>query len=277
MNKTSIKFTALIIVLLIGISLFCEMSVSAKPAADGEDKKSESVNPKQEYYELRAYRIKSQEKQDIISRYLEKALVPALNRMSLDRVGVFTVMDKAEDLTLYVLVPYPDLNSLASLNTKLAADKAYNIAAAEYFALDKKDPAYTRIESRLMKAFSGIPVLEMPDQTKSKLSRLFEVRIYESHNEVKAALKVDMFNSGEIQVMRDTKLAPVFFGETLIGGDVPNLTYMLSAPNMEAHQEHWQAFRTHPEWERMKKLPKYKDTVSKITKIMLVPTAYSQI
>ena len=33
----------------------------------------------------------------------------------------------------------------------------------------------------------------------------------------------------------------------------------------------------HPEWDRMKKMPKYKDTVSKITKVYLVPTDYSQI
>jgi hypothetical protein len=106
---------------------------------------------------------------------------------------------------------------------------------------------------------------------------LFELRTYESHNADKARLKVEMFNEGEIDIMRDVKLAPLFYGETLIGSDVPNLTYMLTAPDMNAHDEHWAGFRTHPDWLVMKALDKYKDTVSKINRWYLAPTAYSQL
>ena len=86
-----------------------------------------------------------------------------------------------------------------------------------------------------------------------------------------------MFNSGEIQIMRDVGLAPVFYGEVLIGDDVPNLMYMTSASDQKAHDEHWAAFRTHPDWLSMKTDAKYKDTVSKNTKLFLVPAPYSQI
>jgi len=115
-------------------------------------------------------------------------------------------MDNLEDFSIYVTIPYPTLGVLEKLNDRLTADKDYQNAATDFFALPKKDPAYNRIESRLMKAFAGMPVIEMPKQTKSKAPRIFELRIYESHNEQKANLKVEMFNSGEIQVMRDTQL-----------------------------------------------------------------------
>lgn len=265
-----------ITVILAVIFTIVSVSFAAAPKT-GKTKKAKPSVKKQEFYELRVYRIKSAEKQKIVSTYLEKALLPALNRMSLKNVGVFTVKDAGEDFSIHVLITYPKLHMFARVNDKLESDKAYNKAAAPYFALGKKDPAYTRIESRLMKAFAGIPAMEIPAQTKSKSQRMFEVRIYESHNEYKARKKVDMFNTGEIQVMRDTKLAPVFFGETLIGSDVPNLTYMLSASDSEAHKEHWKAFMAHPEWNRMKEMPIYKDTVSKITKTFLVPTKYSQL
>jgi len=71
--------------------------------------------------------------------------------------------------------------------------------------------------------------------------------------------------------------SPVFYGETLIGSDVPNLVYMLSADDMESHQSHWTAFLAHPTWERMKGMEKYKDTVSKIKNWFLEPTSYSQM
>ena len=50
---------------------------------------------------------------------------------------------------------------------------------------------------------------------------------------------------------------------------------MLSADNDPAHKDHWKAFLAHPEWDRIKRLPKYKDTVSNITIIMLSLTMSS--
>lgn len=232
---------------------------------------------KQEHYELRAYRIKDAAKQTVVSAYLEKALLPALNKMGIDRVGVFKVMDKPEDLSIYVLIPFKTMEALAELSPKLLADADYQKAASEMHALPKSDPAYTRIDSRFYKAFSGMPVIEMPAQTARKEPRMFEMRIYESHNEERAALKRDMFNTGEMQLMRDIGLAPVFYGEALIGSDVPHLNYLLSASSKEEHKKHFDTFKTHPTWIGMKDLPKYKDTVSKITSILLVPADYSQI
>lgn len=234
-------------------------------------------SPQQEYYELRVYRVEDADRQEIVSDYLEQALLPALGRMGIDRVGVFTRMDDPEDHALYVLIPYKSLDVFSGLNAALEADDAYQSAAADYFALPQKSPPYTRIESKFMKAFSGMPVIEMPSQTATRSPRLFELRTYESHNEQMARRKVEMFNEGEIQVMRDVGLAPVFYGETLIGANVPNLTYMQSAGDMQAHEKHWAAFRVHPEWKRMQAMERYKGTVSNIHKVMLVPTDYSQI
>lgn len=242
---------------------------------------ADTEKPKQEYYELRAYRIESPEKKKLVSDYLENALLPALNRININRVGVFTVLpqekDQAAGHSIHVLIPYPSLDVFANLSDTLAADKAYQKAAISFFSQPLKNPPYKRIESRLMKAFAGMPVIEMPSQSKAGKPRIFELRTYESHNADAAYRKVDMFNSGEIQIMRDVKLGPVFFGEMLVGDNVPNLTYLLSADNMESHKAHWKAFGGHPDWARMKKIEKYKGTVSKIMKWYLLPTSYSNI
>ncbi len=236
-----------------------------------------SDQPEQEFYELRIYRCASAEKRQQTLKHLEGALVPALRRSGASRIGTFTVISDKPDHSIHVLIVYPTLDVLGKRNAALAADSKYQKAAASFFAVPKNDPAYTRIETRLMKAFSGMPVVELPASSKTKATRMFELRIYESYNEDKAARKVDMFNDGEIDIMRDVKLGPVFFGETLVADDVPNLTYMLSADNKQAHQDHWKAFLAHPEWDRIKQLPKYKDTVSKITSVMLSPTGFSEI
>ena len=230
-----------------------------------------------EYYELRVYKIADAEKKKIVDTYLKTAFVPALNRMGIDRVGVFTRMDDAADHSIYVLVAYPTLAKFEGLNDGLEKDKAYHAAAKEYFAQPKQSPAFTRINSRFMKAFTSMPVIELPPESKAKKPRVFELRTYEAHNEELARRKVEMFDVGETQLMRDVKMQPVFFGEMLVGDDVPNLTYMLSAGDMDANKAAWQTFLKSPEWDRMKKLERYKGTVSKITKWFLVPTDYSQI
>ena len=200
-----------------------------------------------------------------------------MNRQKIDRVGIFTPTGEKADNSVYVLIPYASLDALGGLNTALAADAGYQEAAADYFAIEKKSAPYSRIESRLMKAFAGIPVLEQPAYSKEKKPRLFELRTYESHNAHMAQLKVEMFNKGEIDIMREVGLGPIFFGETLISNDVPNLTYMLSAENEEAHKTHWKGFGPHPEWQKLKKMDRYKGTVSKIISTMLVPTESSQL
>ena len=238
---------------------------------------SENSGKKQEYYEFRVYKTNDINKKKMLDMYLEKALLPALGRMGIDRIGIFSNMDNLNDNSIYVLIPYSTLEVFASVNPKLLADKEYMNAAKEHFAAPKDNPVFNRIQSKFYKAFEGMPVIEMPIQTAENNPRIFEMRIYESHTEEKAALKVEMFNSGEMQVMRETELAPVFYGEALIGDDLPNLAYMLSASDRELHKAHWAKFGVHPEWTRMKEMPRYKDTVSNITNFFLTPMAYSQI
>jgi hypothetical protein len=230
----------------------------------------------QEYYELRIYRIFDYEKQQLAEAYLEEALLPALQRQNLDRIGVFTNRDDENDHSIFLLIPYPTIEAFTKSHDLLDADEDYQTASAEYFNRELKDPIFSRIESRFLKAFAGMPVLELSDAAPTTPDRLFELRLYQSHTEDHARRKVKMFNDGEIQIMRDTELAPVFFGQTLIGPDQPNLIYMLSAENEAAHQLHWKSFLDHPEWNRIKHLEEYKDTVSKIQKWILVPTTYSQ-
>ncbi len=263
-------------ILLLALASCGTSDTSGNPETDSPKSTEQAMGQEnQEYYELRVYRIPNAEKQAVVSQYLEKALLPALNRMGIDRVGAFTVREDPEDLSIFVLVPHASLEVFSQLNSKLASDSSYQESAASLFALSKEDPPYTRIESRLMKAFSSMPVLQVPSQ-ESK-TRLLELRIYESHNSEAAIRKVEMFNEGETRIMHDVKLGPVFFGETLASHDVPNLTYMLSADDMESHKQHWEAFRAHPDWLRMKAMEKYKDTVSNSTNWFLVPTPYSQI
>ncbi len=239
-----------------------------------------------EYYELRGYRLKPGAKHDLLDAYIEKAAIPALNRLGVKPVGVFVQQDRAgapdpteirDWSTVWVLRTYPSLEVFAQATARMSADPEYQQAGADYLNSPKSNPAFDRIDSWFMLAFAGLPKLELPAYCQEKKPRMFELRTYESHSERKALKKVEMFNAGEIDVMHEVGLGPIFYGQVLIGSNLPHLTYMVSAENQDAHKKHWGAFGAHATWDKLKNDPQYADTVSKIYNRFLVPTPYSQI
>jgi len=235
---------------------------------------SSQAQSKQEYYELRVYTLSSTEQRGQVEAYWQNAAIPTLNKMGIKTVGVFRETETGENPKLYVLIPYKTLQQFEQVQSKFLQDPALQKAGKPYLDAPHKEPAYLRYESSLMKAFTHLPQLEIP----AKKERIFELRIYESHSEKFAKQKIKMFNEGgELEIFRKTGLQPVFFGETLVGTQMPNLTYMITAPTMEAHKQNWKSFGEDPEWKKLSSLPEYADTVTKITSIFLEPTSFSQI
>ena len=229
-----------------------------------------------EFYEIRIYRVFDFEKQNQLEAWMQDALLPALERLDIKNVGVFRNLGDLNDHSQFMVLPFESLEQFATLNLKLAEDKVFTEDSKEWFGQEMKDPVYNRVDSWITQAFDSIPKMELPAHIKNP-DRVYELRLYESHNMDSARRKVKMFDDGETQLMRDVKLGPVFFGRTLAGPDSPNLIYLLGAESAEAHKAHWKAFLAAPKWAEIKDLPEYANTVSKIQKWVLKPTAFSKL
>jgi hypothetical protein len=235
-------------------------------------------DPAREFYELRTYEMPTGNRKAVLNDYLEKASIPALNRLGSKPVGVFTVVSGSNALNLFVLVPYPSLDSFLAAPARLAADAEYQKAAAPYLSTTIDNPAYTRYQSTLLWAFKGVPHVRIPAETAGNKPRIFELRIYESHSEMAALKKIEMFNEGgEIGIFDRVGLRSVFFGQTLIGQRQPNLVYMTVHQDMVAREKTWEDFRNSADWKALSANPAYANTVSATTVIFLRPAAYSQI
>lgn len=231
----------------------------------------------QQYLEWIRYTLPLGSNKNRVEKYYEEAAVPALNKLKINNVGVFSVMYGPNSPSLYVLIPHDSIESLMGYQEKLLDDSEYMKAAKEFHGSEASNPAYVRIERSLMRAFKGMPKVESAKSTIGD-QRILEVRIYESHNYLKGQKKIDMFNNaGEIKIFKDTGLTPVFFGETLFGELMPNLTYMVAFKDMTERDKNWKAFVDSAGWAAIKDLEEYKDTVSNITDIILRPAKCSQI
>jgi hypothetical protein len=197
--------------------------------------------------------------------------------MGIQSVGVFTELADSPTNHVYVLVPCDSLEAFAAIPARLAADAAYQTAAADYLARVKTNAAFERIESSLNIAFDDMKKLAVPPSAAEKKPWIFELRTYQSPSEGKGINKVQMFNSGEVGLMKDVGLSPVFFSQTLVGSQMPNLVYMLSGENMDEHKKHWDGFRNSPIWKKLSTAPEYKDNVSKVSNVFLKRTPASQI
>lgn len=229
----------------------------------------------QEVYELRVYSLAAG-KQPALDRYLGGARLPALKRAGSGPVGVFWEEVDKDHRKAYVLAVHPSAEQVTSLPARLAADADYQKSAAEYLSAPATDPVYARIESSLMLPIAGMPRLVRPDTSRP---RLLNLRIYESHNERAAAKKIEMFNTGELAIFRRVGLTPVFFGATVAGAAMPNLTYMLVFPDDAGRTAAWSRFGKDAEWQKLKAVPGFadKEIVSRITNKILTPAPYSEI
>lgn len=239
---------------------------------------------RRELYVLNRFRFATAAKRDAYATFLQQA-VPAFNRAGSGPVGVFRFSQqdnpKLQEITsdpneLWLVIPHQSADSVVGFTQRLAADPLWNTTEAREVVMSPKgDPAYERFESSLLQAFTGMPKLETPSQSPS---RVVQLRIYESHSIERHIKKVAMFNEGgEINIFRKVGLAPVFFGAAIVGVNLPNLTYMLQFDDLQSLEAAWGRFRADPDWKRLSKDDQYADTVSRITSLILRPLPASQI
>lgn len=229
-----------------------------------------------QFYDLRVYTVKNETQQKMVEDYFEHAAIPALNKLGSKNIGVFTEQKPEGQTKIYTLIPFGSMEEYIDIPDRMMKDAAYQQAGAAYLNAPATDPAYERIESSLLHAFTNMPVLQAPENK----PRMFELRRYESHSETAGRKKIEIFNEGgEMEIFKRVGLTPVFFGESLFGGMRPNLTYMLTFDDMDEHDRNWKVFGSDPAWIKLKSIPENADAkiVSRITRTFLVPASFSQV
>ena len=210
------------------------------------------------------------------SDFLKNSALPALARAGAGPVGVFGSSIAPDTPFLLTITSFPSLAAMETIWDKLAADKEYAAARQAY---GSGPLGYVRMETSLLRAFRTAPAVEVPTTDAKRASRIFEVRMYESNNTQTLERKVEMFNSGEIAIFRKVGMTPVFFGQTIAGRNMPNLTYMLGYDDLAAREQAWKTFGGDPDWAKLRNTPGLNDAeiVSNISNYLVSPLPFSAI
>jgi hypothetical protein len=228
------------------------------------------------FFELRYYHLRNGSQTQRTADFLSKHFLPAAERLGIGPLGFFGAVIAEGSPFILALIGYPSAAAFAGGMERLASDKEFQRGFDEYNSMTEL--SYIRMESSLLRAFDSMPSIERPPAG-NRPPRIFELRTYESNNAKAAQRKIRMFNEGEAAIFQRLGMAPVFFGETLVGRNLPNLTYMLSFESMAARDQLWGAFSADAEWQKLRAQPGYADAeiVSNISNAILRPLDFSPI
>ena len=235
-------------------------------------------NPDREYYKLVIYHYKDENQEALLNNYLEHALLPALHRQKVNDVGVFKALsnDTSTDKQLYIFMPFKSLKDMNKTEEEVQKDNGYQTAGSEYINATYDKPAYTRIETIMLYAFSTAPKMQLPQLKAPAAERVYELRSYESATEKIFANKVQMFNEGrEVPLFKRLNFNAVFYSSVIAGSKMPNLMYMTTFENMADRDAHWKTFVDDAEWKTLSAKPEYQHNVQHIDITFLQPLPYS--
>lgn len=210
--------------------------------------------------------------------FLRTSFSPAVGRSGGTLQGAFANLIAPNGPFFITLCSFASVAAWDQAIEKLAADKQYQ---KDMETLDAKGGlTFTRMESTLLRCFRTLPDVEVPPTDLKRAPRVFELRTYESASPITLRKKIGMFeDGGEIAIFRRVGLLPVFFGETICGRQMPNLTYMLAYDNLAAREQNWAKFISDPEWAKLRATPGLSDAeiVSNISNTLLRPLPFSSI
>jgi hypothetical protein len=227
------------------------------------------------YYEFCFYKINRTTGANPLAGWLERHLVPALDRHGCGPTGVFTV--SVGDHTP-MMVRLNGFASLADRDARWAAVRADREFAESLNALERgPELPYEGAEVRLVRATDYAPPLSAAAGTTGH--RVYEFRIYHSPTTWQLADLHTRFGQSELPIFHRLGIHPILYGSTEVGPDMPNLVYLIPFADYAAPEKAWDAFRADPEWQRVAAASKGQsgEIVTRIVKQYWNPTPYSQI
>src|SRR5260370_14048304 len=146
-----------------------------------------------------------------------------------------------------VIYGFTSLDEMWSVHGKILGDPDLLKA---FEALESgPEPSFESLDTTLLEAAPYSP--EIAPATDGK-ARIFELRVYHSPTYRQLAALHERFSGLEIRIFHRVGIHPILYSSTLIGQNIPNLTYLIPFENLAAREKAWTAFAADPEWVKVR-------------------------
>ncbi len=199
---------------------------------------------------LENYYLKNGTQAGRIHEHFSKAAIPALNKVHSGPKIFLDALVAGHMPQVAVIMGFQSMDELHSVHSKLIGD-ADLMKSIEEWENHPEQP-YEHFSSALLEATDYCPELTN-DAEPRKASRIFELRTYHSPTWRQLRALHERFAGPEIRIFHRSGVHPVLYSSTLVGPDMPNLTYVIAFENLAAREKAWDAFGADPEWIKVRK------------------------
>lgn len=218
-------------------------SMAASGANTAPDKRAR-------FYMLEFFNLKNGSQPNRIHEYLKNAAIPAMKRAQAGPILVMEALVAPHMPQVAVIVGCPSFEELWNVNSRVAADAEFKKQMARWEQGD--EAAFETQNSMVLQAAPYSPEL-VPDETPRKAPRIFELRVYHSPTWRQLAALHERFAGPEIQIFQRSGVHPILYSSTVIGPNIPNLTYVIPFDSLDAREKAWAKFGADPEWVKVRK------------------------
>jgi hypothetical protein len=178
-----------------------------------------------------------------INDFLSSQL-PLLTRTT-PTLGVFTALIGPHVPATVILSGFTGMEEMEAADDRLRRNAEYQGALAKLEA--GAEPPYDQAQRVLLRATDFSPEIVAPAE-KPKTARVFELRIYHSPTERQLRAVHERFAGPEIAIFHRCGIHPVLYADTIVGPEMPNLTYLIPFAGLGEREKAWDAFTTDAEW-----------------------------
>lgn len=249
--------------------------LSAMAGPQGGSAEGSGSSKKSKLYRLSYFYMRQGDQGTRMNQFLSSQL-PLFQKNIPGPIGVFNVFLGPHIPAMVVLAGYPGYAEMEAATAQWQKDPGFQKALTE---LERgADPPHDRADTALLQATDYAPEI-VPLKEKPKVPRIFELRVYHSPTQWQLRALHERFSGPEVKIFHRVGIHPILYSSTVIGPNMPNLTYLTPFATLADREKAWDAFGADPEWLKVRKesVDRSGQITNQISITLLRPTDYSPI
>lgn len=197
-------------------------------------------------YLLESFRLQQGSQRARLDEFFTGALLPAFERMKAAPPLVLEAVIGPHTPEVLAVVGVSDFAELSDRHAKMTADPAVVKAQAKWES--GTEPPFDERQVTLVEAAPYSPPSLPAASSKDSARRYFELRVYHASSSAVLRRLHERFAGPETKIFARSGIHPVLYTSTIIGPDMPNLTYLIPFDSLGAREKAWDTFNADPEW-----------------------------
>jgi hypothetical protein len=231
-------------------------------------------NKRTRFYAFERYTLKNGAGASRLHDFLSQSLLPGMTRVHAGPKLVLEQFVGPHTPEVLAIYGFSSMEEMSEVHAKVMHDEA--VTKALQVLESGAEPAFESLDSWVVEAADYSPEIK-PEAHETP--RIFELRIYHSPTWRQLGLLHERFRGPEIKIFHRAGIQPILYGSTVIGPNIPNLTYVIPFTDLAAREKAWNTFAADPEWQKVRKesIDKGGEIVSSNQILLYKATKYSPI